>query len=519
MAAQAQIVITALDKLSGPLLNMSVRLEAFNKQMQKTSQVSQALGLFTEQMKPSLDRVNKAFNGVKDGTKTFAAFTVAVGGAGFGLMKFATSAVDAIDKVGDLAARYQVATTSIQVWGGLVEEAGGDMDSAAKGIGKLRGAMNEAIAGSAQYVAAFDGIGISVQQLQNMKPEDVMLRMADAFKASNNENAKHAVLTKLMGERATAFMDVMNQGGDAVRQRYADMRADGRLFTDEHIQQADAFDKAWKRATGAFDGIKNTLGMDLANALMPIIDATRKWLLANRELVRDKFATFIQHLPGILENVWKAAQVVWDIFSGIASVFKTLGHILGPTVTVFLAIGLAMAPLIVSVISLTTSLYGLGAAVVAALGPVGLAIAALAAIFIWLGTVVYENWDAIVATISGAWQRIKSVFEVNFFAGLFQAWLEMWQGLANGILGIIKSIPFVRDLDAVKNLQGLNFANQFASAVTPITAAQAAGNKQQIDNTLRIKIDSEGRPRVTEMKSGAGQTRFDVSTGLVMAGG
>lgn len=524
-----QIVISALDKFSDPLLNMSVRLEAFNKQLGKTSQAAQAWGMFAEQMKPSLDRVNKAWTGVQQGAKVFAGFTAVVGAAGFGLVTFATSAAAAIDTVGDLAARYQVATTSVQVWGGLVEEAGGSMEDAAAGMGKLKKAMNEALTGDKTQGDAFAGIGISVARLKDMKAEDVMLAIADAFKGSTNDLAKQAVLLQLMGKNGTIYMDVMNKGAPAIRDRFREMRADGRLFSDEQIQQADNFDKAWKRATGAFDGLKNTFGLELATALLPIIDATRQWLEANKALLKNKFTTFVEYLPIILDNVVKAATIVWNIFSALATAFKLVSYALGPTATVFGVMLIALAPLIVSVISLGGALYGLGAAAVVALGPIGLAVAAVGAVFVWLASVVYDNWDGIVTYILGAWMRIKSVFDVNFFDGLMQVWLEAWQGLANGILGIIKSIPFVDQIPGLKDFK-FDFADKFAvqavaantagQAAEPITAAQAASTqKQQIDNTLRIKIDSEGRPRVAEMTSSSSQTRLDVSTGLVMAGG
>lgn len=48
--------------------------------------------------------------------------------------------------------------------------------------GKLQKAMNEALQGGKKQAAAFHGVGISLEQLKVMKPDQVILRMADAFK-------------------------------------------------------------------------------------------------------------------------------------------------------------------------------------------------------------------------------------------------------------------------------------------------------------------------------------------------
>jgi hypothetical protein len=175
-----------------------------------------------------------------------------------------------------------------------------------------------------------------------------------------------------------------------------------------------------------------------------------------------------------------------------------------------------------------------------------------------LGVLIYQNFDSIVEYVQVAWDRIKGVFDVNFFDGLIQIWLEGWQALGNGIASILKSIlPEKLMPDALKNFQ-FEFASKRAEAVTGQGAVETVGRiakdaerqqwnapppsplgvdtdtesataiesarlmapqEQNIKNTLDIRITSEGRPVIQKMTTTSPQsTHINVDTGLLMAG-
>ena len=89
-------------------------------------------------------------------------------------------------------------------------------------------------------------------------------------------------------------------------------------------------------------------------------------------------------------------------------------------------------------------------------------------------------------------------------------------GFANAILGIVKTIlPDVLLGDKFKDFK-FTFATDQAQRVT---AADAAANQRQdINNTIRLQIDADGRPRVKEISAGSDNTTIDVSAGLSMVG-
>jgi hypothetical protein len=333
-----------------------------------------------------------------------------------------------------------------------------------------------------------------------------------------------------MGKNGQVMMGTFNRGADGIKDKFAEMRADGRLFSDDQLKQADQFDKVWRRLMGTIDGLKTMLGLRLAEKLQPMFENIQKWTVANRALIESKFDKFLEKLPQIISIGVEMFKGLWGVAQTVMGVFKSLNSVFGPTITTLLLLSGLMAPVILAAGSLAWAVGGLGVklgmlawqflpAVTTGLravwavmmaNPIGLIIAAV----VGLGLIIYSNWDSIVAYVSGAWERIKSVFSINFFQGLIQTWLEAWQALANGILGIIKTLlPDALMPEAMRNFK-FTFA---ADRANNMTAAQAAANKTEVGGTLKIQI--EGAPaKVTEVKSAGNAMDIDVSSGLAMMG-
>lgn len=551
---RAEIVISAVDKATGVINQVSARLE---NAMRPVADLSKAFGNLYKAT--GLSAVGKAVGGLTDSLKGLATTTLGIATASVsaagGVLLFANRAVDAADKIGDLSERYHIASKDLQVYGSLMEEAGvGTVEDAAASLGKLQKAMNEAIHGGKEQAAAFAGVGISIAELKKLRPDQVVERMADAFQGSDKDMAKQAVLLELMGKNGTAWMSIMDKGGTVIRERYQQMIADGRILSDEQIAQADRSDKAWRRMVGTIEGVKNALGLQLAEKLQPLIEGVQRWVVVNRELIQSKFDQFLAKLPALLDAGVELFSGLWSVLEGVVGAFSAISNVIGPTAALLLVVGGAMSPMILaagqlffalgkvgwiigslavqafpvlmSAVSglawlfnllagallkdLATALRAVWALMLA--NPIGVLVAAVAG----LAVVVYSNWDAIVAYVSAAWERIKSVFEVSFFDGVWQAALEGFQALLNGVLGMLKSVlPSFAMPKAFEQFQ-FQFATDRAQRLTAAQAAQS--QRQDISNQISIKIDAEGRPRVTEMKPGSPQTQIDVMSGLSMVG-
>lgn len=526
---KTELVISAVDKATATLNQIGAKMEGLIK---PAGDLHKALGKLYDAT--GLGAVKSAVGGLSRSLVGLATSTVGIAGVYSGtigeIAKFGITAAETADKIGDLSEKYQVHANTLQVYGALVEEDGGTMDDTAAAIGKLKKAMNEATHGGKEQAAAFAGVGISLAELKSMKAEQVLERMAGAFKGSDKDLAKQAVLLELMGKNGQVMMGTMNRGADGIRDKFAQMRADGRLLSDEQLAAGDRFDKVWQRLQGTLDGVKTTLGLRLAEKIRPMFENIQQWTVANRALIESKFDAFLKKLPALLDAGVQMFQGLWGVAQTVGSVFKSLNSVFGPTVTTLMMLGGLLSPVILAAGNLAWAVGGLAVKVgllawqflpaltaglrlvwgVMMANPIGLIVAAV----VGLGVIVYQNWDGIVAYIESAWERIKSVFSVNFFDGIIQLWLESWQMLGNGILGVIRSIlPDKLMPEAMRNFN-FTFATERAGS---LTAAQAASRKTEVGGTLKIQL--EGAPaKVTEVTKAGNAMDIDVSSGLYMAG-
>jgi hypothetical protein len=505
---KTNLVLSVTDKASRALSGIAGRIARVNDTMtgfrsrissvtgigkvgeslkQITEQTNVAAQSFQQVGEP-LKKIGTAWSGFSSTLRTVAAGTAAVAAAGAGLIKFGKSASDAAQKVADLSKKYQISGELAQLAGTLVAESGGSFEGAAAAIGKLKKAQNDAIHGNKEAAAAFAGVGLVVEDLKKLKPEDILLRMSDAFAGSKNDLAKQAVLLKLMGKSGEDMMDSLNQGGDAWRKKLEEMRADGRIFTAEQLSASTKFDDAWNRTTGVLESLKNTLGLELVKTLEPFVQNIREWVNANRELIRSGFNTFLLHIPPLVSSIGKAFSVLSLALGPVFSAIKGIGHMVGMDGVVFTVAGTAVGALAVKFAVLTAS---------------------LAPVLIPLAAIV---------------KAMEKAYEISSKINFGGKWYDFIHRNDKDLDAKITPEEIARARAPRMNATPApEAANRMTApeAAKRVTAAEAASaQKQDIKNTVtvNVKVDGPGSATVENMHAGSPQTTINAKTGLALQG-
>ena len=549
---------TALDKATATMRRIHDRLDRMNEPMRKFKTMGGKL--FGDGF--GLNAVSKTVKDVGDGLMQVGRNVAILGGATFGMYKFAESGASAADKIGDLQAITGAAGRDIQIFGALTEVAGGSVDDAADSIGRLQRQIFAAKNGSKSARQAFRAAGISMEELKKMTPRQVLERLADSFHRTTDVGKRLTIGQDLMGKRSKALVAALSEGSDAIRQKADEMERDGILFSPEQLEKADKVDKVFNRLNRSIGGLKNVLGMELGVALVPLIESFTKWIEINRQPMKAKWAEFLKNdLPKIIEVGRMAFEVLGKILMIVGTAFAWMGRNLGTTGTAMVVLGVVLAPLLASLASIGGLLISMGMngfpLIIRAFGMLSvvarLAYAALGSLFrlmmanpfialaaavIWIGALIFKNWDAIVGYISAAWGRIKAAFSDGFFSGMFTMWLEGWRAFGNAILGIVKSV--IPDALMPKWLKDFNFGGlpagktrTTATPATPSAPAAAAGSMsgasaaaamaypggtlgQSIAGTINVVLSDNRSPRVT-VSDGTPGVDFRFYTGRTMA--
>ena len=194
-----------------------------------------------------------------------AATTLAAGFAFNKIISGFTSAIEKGDQLQDIAEKFGVSASKLQLLGNAASVFGSGIDQVSAGLNKLSLAQQKALAGDKGLEATFKEVGLSIEDLKSMKPEDILLRISDSFASGANEGRQFIIVNELLGKAQTDLIKLLNQGSAAIT---AQGEAIG-VFSDETIMQLSEASDAIKKFQNIF-----TIGFGaLASKLIPITQA------------------------------------------------------------------------------------------------------------------------------------------------------------------------------------------------------------------------------------------------------
>lgn len=174
-----------------------------------------------------VESVSKQVNAVW-GAMSAAMGVLALGAVGKQFLDFA-------GEVSDLSQRLQVSTDTVQEWQATFGKAGVPIESVAKSSEILSQKIN---GGDKSAVAAIKAMGLSVSELQAMRPEDRFIKVADAVGQLTNQDDRIAASKGLFGKGGPELLAALDGHlGETIEQ----IREMGLVIDGETIKAADDF--------------------------------------------------------------------------------------------------------------------------------------------------------------------------------------------------------------------------------------------------------------------------------------
>jgi hypothetical protein len=211
-----------------------------------------------------------------------------VSGLSLGMLIQGTkAALEYAGSLGEISQQLGVTTRDLQVFRYAATQTGVSQEEMEKGLGRLTKAMGQAQVGSKSMTAAFNSIGISVDDIRSKDAGEVFRLMSDGLAKIPNAADRAAVETAIFG-RAGQKLDTLLAGGAGVIDDYAKSLEDlGGILSDEEIQSADlTADKIEELNTQLKTNIAGAVArnsgaiLDLANSLIFLVSKLGKALTA-----------------------------------------------------------------------------------------------------------------------------------------------------------------------------------------------------------------------------------------------
>lgn len=171
-------------------------------------------------------------------------------------------------KLGDLAEKFGVAGSSLQKLGNSASLSGSSVDDVANAMNKAAIKAQEAVGGNEALQESFAKIGLSVSDLANASPEQIMMAFADAMASGSIKGQEFALAVNLMGKSATNLLPMFSQGSAAIN---AQGEAMG-VWSDKTIANLKAADDQIKVLQNTFVKIFG----EIASYISPTINGFQK---------------------------------------------------------------------------------------------------------------------------------------------------------------------------------------------------------------------------------------------------
>lgn len=325
------------------------------------------------------------------GAKIGAAIVTGLGGAYAGLMAFAKGTADTADKWDKLALRTGIGVENLQEWGYAAEQSGADIGKLEVGMKKLSDMMVGAINGSKSSKEAFQHLGISMEELASMTPEQTFERVMYALGNMEDGALKNAVGNDLLGKSYTELLPLIKQGSGGMNELKNRARELGIVMSKENVDAGVVFGDTMADLTASFNASKDALLAEL----MPTFTSFANWVISQMPAIKSVMGGTFNFIVSTIGFLVEHSNILIPVLAAVAGGFvalKVIGVINSLMTTYQTILGVVTAA--------QALLNGTMAA-----NPIGLVVTAIGAL-IGIGTALIMNFESVSQTVSAVWNTI-----------------------------------------------------------------------------------------------------------------
>ena len=360
-----------------------------------------------------LGGLKDALGGITSGLGPIGVAGAAAGAAaGLGSMIFG-----AIDSAAELSKLSEQTGLSVEFLSALENAAklnGVELDELTEGFKTMTEIQADAALGSAGATEKLELLGLSIQDIENLGPEELMATFANAVGAIEDPTKRTAAAQIAFGGDAAAMLAVLDGGNTTFEEA---IKKGEELGTTTEGEAAAAVEMKEKMAE-----LQLRLSGLATDALPVLLDAF--------EFIADVISRVVEWVGKIIEKLVEFYQYIdgpiGTIIGTLVGFFQSVIDILDGPFTLAFNIIKTVIETIVSGIALYIQTY----------------ITIVKTAFKVAKTVITPIINAIRAVIEGAVGIVQTVFET--FQGslktIINTIIGLWEGMAGGIVGVINSI-------------------------------------------------------------------------------
>jgi hypothetical protein len=199
-------------------------------------------------------------------------------------------------RIDDISKRTGFSAESLSALDYAATQSGASLETietAAKGMARNLLAAEQGSAGAVQTLAA---LGLTVQQLQGMRPEEQFTLIADRISRIQDPTTKAGLALQVFGRAGTELLPMLTDGAKGITKLTAEARDLGVVMSTEDVKAAAELDDAFDRLRAQLKQFVVQIGAALSGDLLRFSDRLKDiglnaitWVRQNRELIATIF--------------------------------------------------------------------------------------------------------------------------------------------------------------------------------------------------------------------------------------
>lgn len=402
--------------------------------------------------------LDDAMTGLVDVATKVVAVVTAASAAIAALAVSAAGAADGVDKGAQGAA---VSTDAYQELAFAAGQAGTDIDTVSKALGKQTAALSQMEEGTGAAYDALTALGVTYADLAGLSVDEQFSVTATAIAGLADEQDRLDAATAIYGEdMAQKLLPLLGMGADgigALRDQAHDL---GLVMSEDAIASGVLFTDTLDTVTSTVSALKNMIGLALLPTLTDLLTRLRDWYQANAQVITSRLTEWAETLADGIERlagyVEAADDVVQRVFGGWEPILAAAGAAVA-------ALGTALAVLAGAKVwlAIEAAVAALGTITAATVGEIVAGVLAVVAVIAGLVLVVddlityFEGGDSALGRFLDTFGQSEGILGsvARLLVGLGTAAQSVWTILGQlfDIWWAVFSVTSLPVLEAVGN--------------------------------------------------------------------
>lgn len=248
------------------LENARIKVEQLEKETKQLENTTKQSG---DKVSDFGEKLKTIATAAKVGATAVAAIGSAAAAAGTAMVKVTTDTADYADNIDKASQKLGVSAEFYQEWEAVLQHSGTSMNNMSATFKTLANAAQDM---SADQQAAFEKLGISIENVASLSTEDLFEQVISGLQQMEESTERTAIATDLLGRGAMEMGALLNTSAEDTQKMIDTVHDLGGVMSNEAIKAGADFKDSLQDLQTSFNGLKNNLAAEFLPSMVEAMD-------------------------------------------------------------------------------------------------------------------------------------------------------------------------------------------------------------------------------------------------------